>query len=75
MNAENRMVNKITKKVLTSLQISDTEPETMNPVAASQKFGIKESTIRHLVRTGRVKGKKGKPFLVNVKSLRTFIGD
>jgi len=70
---EKRIVNQVTKKVLKSLSIIDREPETMSPKTAQEMFGIKEATIRHLVRTKKIKGKPGKPFLVNVKSLRSFI--
>ena len=80
---ENRIVRKVTASVMRNLVKSlsseakvinlDEEPETIRPIDAEEKFGIPEATIRHLVRTKRVKGKIGKPFLVNVKSLRSFI--
>jgi hypothetical protein len=70
-----KRVEKVTKKVLSTILVNEPEPEFMSPKDASKRFGIKEFTIRHLVRTDRVKGKRGKPFLVNVKSLRAFIGE
>lgn len=80
---EKKIIREVTSKVLKSLyrsigsqigeQDPETEPETMKPTEAQKKFGIPEATIRHLVRTKRVLGKTGKPFLVNVKSLRAFI--
>lgn len=73
--AEKTIVEKVTKEVLSTLLATEPEPEYMSPKDASKRFGIREFTIRHLVRTDRVKGKRGKPFLVNVKSLRAFIGE
>jgi len=72
---EKAIVERVTKKVLETLLVVESEPETMSPKDAQKRFGIKESTIRHLVRTGRVQGKRNRPFLVNVRSLRKFIGE
>ena len=47
--------------------------ETMKPKEVERAFGIPEHTARHLVRTNKVHGKPGWPFLVDVNSLKTWL--
>ena len=59
-------------------------PEMITLAEAVKFFSINRETIRHLVRTNRVEGRmpgtNGRPhanfpFMVNVKSMKMFLGE
>jgi len=47
-------------------------PISLNPKQVFELYGIQPFTIRKMVREGRIKGRTGKPFLVDAESLREW---
>ena len=47
-------------------------PISLNPKQVFELYGIQPFTIRKMVREGRIKGRTGKPFLVDAESLRQW---
>lgn len=49
------------------------QPRYASPNAIYITYGIKPFTIRAMVRRGEIKGRTGKPFLVDIPSLEAWI--